>query len=328
LVFYGVCLLNGWPDDCLERIFQHAFKQAFRRVARVHALVFLLSYDANRQRQAEMTERIKGRASDWVRRAQPHEGIERIEAFFGGRAYGSHRHDTYAIGRTLAGVQSFHYGRTMRHSLPGQTMVLHPDEPHDGQAGTGEGFRYRMLYVDPALIQAILGGRALPFVAGGVTDDARVSQATEALLQRTEHGLALEPLERLDALSELAHALADATGARIAGDTGDYASAMRAHEFLHAHCDRIVSLDELERVTGRGRFALSRDFRNFYGTSPYRYLTMRRLDLARRMMLTGARLADVAALAGFADQSHMTRHFTRTYGMPPARWRAIAGAQG
>jgi AraC-like DNA-binding protein len=41
-------------------------------------------------------------------------------------------------------------------------------------------------------------------------------------------------------------------------------------------------------------------------------------------MLTGASLADIAAHAGFADQSHMTRHFTRTYGMPPARWRAIA----
>jgi AraC-like DNA-binding protein len=51
---------------------------------------------------------------------------------------------------------------------------------------------------------------------------------------------------------------------------------------------------------------------------------MRRLDLVRRLMLTGASLADVAAHAGFADQSHMTRQFTRAFGMPPARWRAIA----
>ncbi|SAK75989.1 AraC family transcriptional regulator [Caballeronia ptereochthonis] len=50
-----------------------------------------------------MSDRKKGTASDWVRRAQPGEGIERIEAWFGGKAYGMHRHDTYAIGRTLAG---------------------------------------------------------------------------------------------------------------------------------------------------------------------------------------------------------------------------------
>ncbi|MDR5837351.1 AraC family transcriptional regulator [Caballeronia sp. LZ034LL] len=262
---------------------------------------------------------------DWVRRAVPGEGIERIEAWFGGKAYGMHRHDTYAIGRTLAGVQSFNYRRGLRNSIAGQTMVLHPDEAHDGQAGTGEGFRYRMLYVDPALIQAVLGGRALPFIEGGLTTDPRVSRATEALLRRTEGPLPpLEPLERHDALTELALALAQASGARLADDTGDYASAVRAHDFLHAHCDRIMTLDELERVTGRDRFALSRDFRKFYGTSPYRYLTLRRLDLARRLMLAGAPLADVAAQAGFADQSHMTRQFTRAYGMPPARWRAIA----
>ncbi len=148
-----------------------------------------------------------------------------------------------AIGRTLAGVQSFNYRRGMRHSLPGQTMVLHPDEPHDGPAGTGEGFRYRMLYVDPALLQAMLGDRALPFVEGGVTTDQRVS---------------------------------------------------RAHDFLRANCERIVTLDELEQVTGRDRFSLPRNFRRFYGTGPYRYLTMRSLDLARRLMLAGTSLADAA----------------------------------
>ncbi|MDR5760925.1 AraC family transcriptional regulator [Caballeronia sp. LZ035] len=265
---------------------------------------------------------------DWVRRAVPGEGIERIEAWFGGKAYGVHRHDTYAIGRTLAGVQSFNYRRGLRNSIAGQTMVLHPDEAHDGQAGTCEGFRYRMLYVDPALIQAVLGGRALPFIEGGVTTDPRVSRATEALLQRTEGVLPpLEPLERHDALTELALALAQASGARLADDTGDYASAVRAHDFLLAHCDCLITLDELERVTGRDRFALSRDFRKFYGTSPYRYLTLRRLDLVRRLMLAGTSLADVAAQAGFADQSHMTRQFTRAYGMPPARWRAIAEKQ-
>ncbi|WP_309924555.1 AraC family transcriptional regulator [Caballeronia sp. LZ033] len=273
----------------------------------------------------DMDGRGKDKRSDWVRRAVPGEGIERIEAWFGGKAYGMHRHDTYAIGRTLAGVQSFNYRRGLRNSIAGQTMVLHPDEAHDGQAGTGEGFRYRMLYVDPALIQAVLGGRALPFIDGGLTTDPRVSRATEALLQRTEGALPpLEPLERHDALTELALALAQASGTRFADDTGDYASAVRAHDFLHAHCDRIITLDELERVTGRDRFALSRNFRKFYGTSPYRYLTLRRLDLARRLMLAGAPLADVAAQAGFADQSHMTRQFTRAYGMPPARWRAIA----
>jgi hypothetical protein len=53
-------------------------------------------------------------------------------------------------------------------------MVLHPDEIHDGEAGTEAGFHYRMVYIEPALIQKILGGRPLPFIPGGLSADPRL----------------------------------------------------------------------------------------------------------------------------------------------------------
>ncbi len=235
-----------------------------------------------------------------------------------------HRHDTYAIGRTLAGVQSFHYRRGRRDSLAGSTLVLHPDEAHDGQAGTDEGFRYRMVYVEPALIQDILGGSALPFLEGGITHDPAISAAAQALLQGVDD--VVEPLEQSDALAQLAHALAAATGGpgtRRAKAKGDYQAARRARDYLQAHATRVVALDELEAATGRDRWSLSHDFRMFYGTSPYRYLTMRRLDAVRRLLLAGLSLADAAQDAGFADQSHMTRHFLKTFGITPGRWLQV-----
>lgn len=257
-------------------------------------------------------------ASDWLRCAEPVDGLQRIEARLSGKAYALHRHDTYAIGRTLAGVQSFHYRRHRRDSLPGGTMVLHPDEAHDGQAGTDEAFHYRMIYVAPTLIQAVLGGQALPFVEGGLSNDPRLAAATTALLQQLDH--ALEPLEQSEALARLAHALALVAGTPVRRAKGDYLAARRAQEYLHAHHARAVTLAEVEAVTGRDRWSLSHDFRMFHGTSPYRYMTMRRLDTVRRLLLAGAPLADAASAAGFADQSHMTRHFLKTYGQTPGRW--------
>jgi AraC-like DNA-binding protein len=50
---------------------------------------------------------------------------------------------------------------------------------------------------------------------------------------------------------------------------------------------------------------------------------MRRLALARAAIASGTSLADAAATAGFADQSHMTRHFKRAYGLTPGRWAAV-----
>ncbi|CAG9206882.1 AraC-like DNA-binding protein [Paraburkholderia tropica] len=260
---------------------------------------------------------------DWVKRAEPLAGVERIEAWFHGKAYAMHRHDTYAIGRTLAGVQSFNYRRGVSNSLPGNTIVLHPDEPHDGQAGTREGFRYRMIYVEPALFQDVLGGRALPFLDGGVSTDPRLAAATETLLQRLDYRF--EPLEQSDALAELAHALADVSGTPARPAKGDFRAAQRARDFLHANSARMVTLDEVEAAAGRDRWSVSRDFRTFYGTSPYRYLTMRRLDVVRRSLLEGVPLAGAAAQAGFADQSHMTRHFVKTFGLTPGRWLQVAG---
>jgi len=199
-------------------------------------------------------------SGDWIRRAAPSSRVERIEAYFGGHGYDMHRHDTYAIGRTLSGVQSFHYRRGLRHSLPGGTIVLHPDEAHDGQAGTDAGFRYRMIYVEPALIQQILGGRPLPFIRDGISADPRLYAASAALLQST--GRQIDPLQEDDALFELAHALCSAAGRKTGRRFPDYAAADRARHYIHASLDQAITLDDLARAAQTDRWSLSRAVRH------------------------------------------------------------------
>ncbi|MFZ6745615.1 AraC family transcriptional regulator [Undibacterium sp. JH2W] len=263
---------------------------------------------------------------DWIHHAPGSGRLERIEAYFSGNAYAMHRHDTYAIGSTLAGVQSFAYRGSERHSLPGDTMVLHPDEAHDGQAGTGEGFHYRMIYVEPALIQQILGGQALPFIKHGISADPRLHAATQTLLQHMDSPM--DTLEEQDALFDLAHAL-QACSDKLAGHANkqhfDYQAAERARAYIHSAMTDNISLDELARHSGRDRWSLSRDFRLLFGTSPYRYLTMRRLDLVKSLLMQGYTLVNAALTAGFSDQSHMSKHFVKTFGLTPLRWLNMHG---
>jgi len=229
--------------------------------------------------------------------------IHRIEACFAGVAYAPHRHDTYTIGITLSGIQSFTYRGAERASHPGQIVILHPDEQHDGRAGDDEVFRYRAAYISPVDIQEALDGQSLPFVEGGVSVDARLHRAAAALLRDYERPLSR--LEYQDALYDLALAFEAAAGAR---------------DYVEAHLSLGFSLAELERATGRCRWQLSRDFRAMFGTSPYRYLTLRRLDLARRMMRDGGAMAQIAHDCGFSDQSHFGRAFKQTYGLTPKAW--------
>ena len=60
-----------------------------------------------------------------------------------------------------------------------------------------------------------------------------------------------------------------------------------------------------------------------FGTSPYRYLLMRRLDFAREQIHQERPLVEVACDAGFADQAHFTRAFKSAFGLTPARYRAL-----
>jgi len=98
-----------------------------------------------------------------------------------------------------------------------------------------------------------------------------------------------------------------------------------ARDYLEAHATRAVRSVELERLTGLDRFALSRHFRAAFATSPHRFLLMRRLQRARHLIADGSALADVAAVTGFADQSHLTRHFKKAFGMAPGAWATMIG---
>lgn len=266
---------------------------------------------------------------DWVRAGAGGDGLERIEAFFGGHAYDPHRHDTYALGLTLSGVQSFDYRGGRQDSLAGNAIVLHPDEIHNGRSGVESGFRYRMLYLEPRLVRAALGegARTLPFVKTAVSSDARLVEAVGRGLASLD--APFDELERDAVIAGIADALLALApdAARAIGFTPDFAAAERVRQCLHDDHGAITSV-RLEAIADLDRFALARHFRAAFGTSPYHYLVMRRLDRARALLGTGAGLADIAATCGFADQSHLTRQFRRAFGLPPGRWRRLHRAVG
>lgn len=97
----------------------------------------------------------------------------------------------------------------------------------------------------------------------------------------------------------------------------------RAREYLAEHFAEPVSLADLERVAGLTRFHLVRSFAARYGLPPHAYQVQLRLAAARRLIRAGLPLAQVAAEAGFADQSHLGRHFKRVWGVTPGRYASV-----
>jgi AraC-like DNA-binding protein len=250
-------------------------------------------------------------------------GIERLEAHFHGQAFSPHRHDTYAIGITLAGVQTFRFRGEQWHCLPGQCHILHPDETHDGGAGTDEGFGYRMVYLDPRLVQDALGLRSLPFVAQPVVDAARVGGLSARAIW--DFDVDLDEIAQVELVAAAANLLAGVSGARREKAAPlAIAGLSRVRDLIAASPAQPHAMQELERLSGLDRWTLARQFRAAFGTSPSRFRTMRQLDHVRHLLLRGMPLAVAAIEAGFADQSHMSRRFKSAYGLTPGEWASIA----
>src|SRR5258708_1512361 len=192
-------------------------------------------------------------------------------------------------------------------------------------AGRDGGFGCRILYVPPELVREALAGRALPFVADPIQHLVPAARLIASLLADID-----EPINELSS-AEIAVAVADGLGSlsghpdrrRAAIDTR---AVELVRDYLVAHAREQTPASILEKIAGTDRFTIARHFRWAFGTSPDRYRTLRRLALARAAVESGQSLARAAAEAGFADQSHMTRHFKRTYGLTPGRWMALTAA--
>lgn len=266
---------------------------------------------------------------DWIDLKKDAEtGIETIRAHFEGHAYDPHFHESYLIGFTEHGIQQFHCRKELHSSTPGQVFLLEPGEIHDGHAPGQGGFTYSMLYLDPQWIDREL--RALfedapahcqPAFAKTLENDPALTAAIASTFQALQ-GPELR-IVRQTALDALLAKLAGHLSwrPRVSNDPRLPSVALRARDYMHAHLEQNLGLDELAWASGVDRFRLSRAFKAAFGVAPHTYLIQLRLARARRLLAAGQTPARVATSLGFADQSHMGRWFRRAYGLTPAHYR-------
>ncbi|HTU64558.1 MAG TPA: AraC family transcriptional regulator [Steroidobacteraceae bacterium] len=259
----------------------------------------------------------------------PVTGIDAMNASTA-RAFPRHTHDLYGIGRVEAGGHASWSGRGKVEAGPGTYITTNPGEVHDGMAVGGTPRSWRILYFEPGALGALLAdvnegaGREYEFSAPVFDDgalrevfDRAFSFATADARAGAEAALACE-----SALLVLA--------ARLRGH-GDGARARpgiaapvvtRARARIDADPAAPHALTTLARDCGVSRFQLMRGFARATGLTPHAYIVQQRLALARRLIRAGGDLAQVALDAGFCDQSHLARCFTRQFGVPPRRYAA------
>lgn len=247
-----------------------------------------------------------------------HAGVELYRAHIVRHAFELHCHDGFGLGAIESGVERFRYRGAEHLAPPDSLVMMNAGELHTGSAETAGGWRYRMIYIDPALVARVTGEPDWWFdqaVRADQADAHAIAALLDALWQ------ADEPL----AFDSLLAVLLDRfrPHARVPRPAQAQAAIRFAPviDYLHAHLADRPSLDQLAAVAGLSPFHFLRQFRAQHHVTPQQMLMALRLSRAKRLLDAGEPPAQVAAAAGLSDQAHLTRAFVRRYGVTPARYQ-------
>lgn len=245
-------------------------------------------------------------------------GLELYHAHIANYAFEPHTHEAFGIGSIELGAERFRY-RGAQHVAPIHSVVtMNPDELHTGEAETADGWRYRMIYLEPDLLEEVTGIRHWWF-----NDVVHYDPRRSRRLGELNHRLWTEddPLAQKGVLLDLIDAFRPFARHAPAGQQRESHRFDRVRDYLHDNYMRPVTLDELANVAALSPWHFQRQFKAHYHVTPHQMLMAIRLWRAKNFLTAGLPAADVAILAGLTDQSHLTRAFTHRYGITPVRYQ-------
>jgi AraC-like DNA-binding protein len=260
---------------------------------------------------------------EWVRAWKPAvPGINEVfHASFADHAYPRHTHDSWTLFVVDEGAVRYDIEFRHRGTAGKRVTILPPHVVHDGRAATERGYRKRVLYVG----MEVLGERLIgPSIDRPDIEDPVVVRGFAALDRALQDpDASFEAESQLVAMSErMCRHLGDRTTEAMNGNIAQIASGLR--DLLDRPGSDPPTLAEAGRILHVSPAHLLRSFTRAFGIPPHRYVVGRRIDAARRRLLDGEPLAQVAAEVGFHDQAHLTRHFRRHVGVTPGRYVSSA----
>lgn len=234
------------------------------------------------------------------------------------RRFPRHAHDEYGVGVMLDGGHTSWSGRGLVEAGPDSVITVNPDELHDGIPIRGASRRWSMIFVDPRVVADLVGAEiaAREFPAPAIADRIFAGRVVASLHDLRDGGTS-------EATEIVAALFGDLLDPARDGATASRPSrgVRRMLERIHDDPAEAPSLADLAAVAGLTSHTALRRFRREVGTTPHAYIVQYRVRCACRAIRGGSTLTEAAGLAGFADQSHMTRAFVRQFGVTPGRWR-------
>ena len=226
------------------------------------------------------------------------------------------------------------YEGVKRHVPPPAGAIILVRASTPGRVRWSGGFDWLHIYLEPDLVARVaaeacdldparltvppLDALDLPYLRAAMgAVDAELTAGGAA------GPLAAESLANVLAVHLIRHVLAPRRPARGRDGTLPRGRLRAVVEYIEQHLDASPSLEQMAAVARLSAYHFARQFKAATGLPPHQYVITRRVERARQLLQTGTELslAEVAAHAGFSDQSQFSHHFKRLIGVTPGQFR-------
>ena len=245
-----------------------------------------------------------------------------------------HHHDFYEVYYLLSGqVEYWVEGRIIT-LKPGDVLLIGPMELHRPMIGPENTIYERIvLWINPAYLESLGAGGALcrcfdpnlpnlicpsqaerPALHGKMGDLVREYYSKEFGSDTCALGLFLQLMVQLNRM--VLH-----TGA-LHQERQLSPLVQKALQYISAHLAENLSLDTIAGACFVSKYHLSHAFSREVGISVYRYITIKRLLMARQLLSAGEPAGQVCANCGFPDYTGFYRAFKAEYGISPGAFGA------
>jgi AraC family transcriptional regulator len=231
-----------------------------------------------------------------------------------------HRHEESYVTFVLSGGYRERSARRTQ-SCAARSAVLHPAGDTHEDDFAEHATRCLNVVLAPSFM-ARLGGAVVPLDRGDVAMGPQVAAIGARLAAELRRCDEASPLIAEGLLLELFGTLVRTTEASGPSWLAE------VHSILSRRFAEKLGLASLAAEVGVHPVHLARAFRRRYGTSVGEHVRALRLQWAREEVVRGGSLAEIAMQAGFADQSHFTKAFSRAFGIGPAEYRRIQKRSG
>jgi AraC-like DNA-binding protein len=256
-------------------------------------------------------------------------GLGLLHADFTTQEYAPHTHEAFVIAVTEVGGSVVKSRGVIDLADVSSLLVFNPAESQSSRMGTSRHWRYRAFYLEQSAIDAIahgIGQPSLPYFTCNRFLDRDLVAAFLSLHRALDDGRdALREQELLiGAFATLSRRHGSSGQRRREPALADRSLLQTARDLIHARLGESLLLEDLSAALGLTQYQIIRLFKRTTGLTPHAYVTQMRLEAARRALAKGMPIGDTAADTGFYDQSALTKHFKRWYGVTPLQFARAA----